>query len=301
MSSPAVIDLSQVPPPDVVEEIDFDALVDAWWQRAVANEPSLAGLAESDPARKWTLTAAFREGLARQRVNDAAKACMLPSAEGDDLENLAALFGLRRAVAVAADPDADPPVAEVLESDERLRRRCQLFPASISAAGPESAYRFHALNADPRVKDVHVASPAPGSVTLTVLAQIINPDDSSDTGAAPQDLLDAVEAALSAETVRPMGDVLAVQSAAIVEYQIRAELEIGSGPDAAAVLAAARAAVEKAASGLHALGRGAPRSVLIAALQAPGALSVDLQLPAADVAATAVQAARASAIEVTAA
>ena len=293
-----LIDLSQVPPPNSVEELDLDALVDAWWARAVADNPDLAGLSESDPARKWTLTAAFREGLLRQRVNDGAEACMLARAQGADLENLAALFGLRREIAVAADPDADPPVEQVLESDERLRRRAQLFPASISAAGPESAYRFHALNADSRVKDVHVANPAAGSITLTLLARIVDP---MDTGAAPQDLLDAVEAALSAETVRPMGDALTVQSAAIVDYQIRAELEIGSGPDPTTVLAAARAAVEKAAGELHALGRGAPRSVLIAALQAPGALSVDLQLPAADIAATDVQAAHATAIEVTAA
>ena len=297
------IDLSQVPPPDVIEALGFDAMVDAWWARAVAEEPSLAGLAESDPARKWTRTGAFREGLVRQRVNDGARGCMLPSAEGDDLENLAALFNLRREVVVEADPDADPPVEEVLESDERLRRRIQLFPASISTAGPKSAYRFHSLNADPRVKDVDVAGPGddaavrPGHVRVTALAAIVDPGD---TGAAPQDLLDAVEAALSAETVRPMGDVVTVQPADIVEYRIRATLQIGSGPDRAAVLAAAKARVARAASGLHALGRGAPRATLIAALHAPGVLNVNLASPAADVAATAVQAAHAAAIEVTA-
>lgn len=36
------------------------------------------GLAEFDPARKWTRTAAFREGLLRERINKAAKACTLP-------------------------------------------------------------------------------------------------------------------------------------------------------------------------------------------------------------------------------
>lgn len=292
------IDLSQVPPPDVIEALGFDAMVDAWWARAVAEAPELAGLAESDPARKWTRTAAFREGLVRQRVNDAARACMLPSAGGADLENLAALFGLRREVVVPADPDADPPVEEVLETYERLRRRIQLFPASVSTAGPESAYRFHAVNADPRVKDVHVASPAPGSVALAILAAIVEP---ADTGAAPQDLLDAVEEALGAEDVRPMGDVVTAQSAGIVEYRVRATLQIGSGPDADAVLAASKARVAQAASELHALGRGAPRATLIAALHAPGVLNVELASPAADVAVTDTQAAHAAAIEVEAA
>ena len=292
----APIDLSLVPPPDIVEAVGFEGLVDAWWQRAVADNPELAGLGESDPARKWTRTGAFREGLLRQRVNDAADACMLARARGADLENLAALFGLRRETVIEADPDADPPVEAVMESDERLRRRAQLFPAAISTAGPESAYRFHALNADPLVKDVHVASPTPGSVTVTVLAALVA---DGDTGTAGAELLAAVKAALNQEKVRPMGDVLTVRSASIVDYQIEASLKIGSGPDASALLALAKASVAEAAAGLHALGRGAPRSVLIAALQVPGALSVGLSKPAVDVAATAAQAAHASSIEVT--
>ena len=293
MSSP--IDLSLVPPPAAVEQFAFDALVAEWWDRAVADNPELAGIPESDPARKWTLTGAFREGLLRRRVNDAAEACMLTRATGADLENLVALFGLKRETVVAADPDADPPVEAVMESDERLRHRALLWPSSISTAGPESAYRFHALNADPAVKDVHVTSPSPGRVTVTILAAIVN---SGDTGTAKQSLLDTVKAALSEETVRPMGDVLAVQSAGIVDYAVEAKLKVGPGPDSSAVLATARTAARKAADSLHALGRGAPRSVLIAALQVPAALSVELAKPAADVAVTATQAARATDIDV---
>ena len=293
----APIDLSRVPPPDVVDPVGFAGLVAAWEARFAADAPELASPpSEADPAAKWRRTGAYREGLLRQRINDSARAVMLASAGGADLENLAALFGIARQVLVEADPDADPPVEEVLESDERLKRRVQLFPGSISSAGPASAYRFHALGADPLVKDVAIASPAAGSVTVTVLSEIV---DAGDTGLAPQDLLDAVEAALSSETVRPMGDVLAVQSAAIVDYTIAAELTIGTGPDSATVLAAAEKAVEAAALAAHRLGAGSPRSALIAALHVPGVAKVELTSPAADVAATAVQAAHASTITVT--
>ena len=426
------IDLSQVPPPDVVEALGFDAMVDAWWARAVAEEPSLAGLAESDPARKWTRTGAFREGLVRQRVNDAARACMLPSAGGGDLENLAALFNLRREVVAIGDPSADPPTEDVLESDERLRRRIQLFPAAISTAGPKSAYRFHSLNADSRIDDVDVSGPGddsaidPGSVRVTVLPRpagalsvdslpaadgellrallaggsaaellggslaggglaidslawqpqnrgpyegayrlsaagagawaagagagaslflftavagielaiadatpaagelawnlvrndgreeflgglagqrvllAIAPAGAWDESLSPDTLavLAAVRSALSGEDVRPMSDLVTVQPAEIVPYRVSATLSIGSGPDPAAVLADSRARVARAAAELHALGRGAPRATLIAALHAPGVLNVNLAEPAADVAASAIQAARATAIEV---
>lgn len=293
--TPLPIDLSQVPPPDVIEDIDIDELVELAWARAVADRPELAGLVESDPARKWLRTVAIREGLCRARVNDGARACMLASAQGADLDNLAALFGIARAVVTPGDPDATPPVEPVMESDERLRRRAQLFPGSISTAGPESAYRFHALGASPLVKDVAVSSPSPGSVTVTILAEIVDP---ADTGAADSDLLAAVTAALSQRDVRPMGDQLTVQSAAIVNYEIDAKIKVGGGPDAALALGAATAAVKAAALELHALGRGAPRSVLIAALHAPGVLSATLDKPSNDVAATAAQAARASAIKV---
>ena len=295
-TTPLPIDLSQVPPPDIIEEIDIDRLVELAWQRAVADRPELAGLVESDPARKWLRTVAIREGLCRARVNDGARACMLASATGADLDNLAALFGVARETVTPGDPDATPPVEPVMETDERLRRRAQLFPGSISTAGPESAYRFHALGASPLVKDVAVSSPSPGSVTVTILAEIVDP--AADTGEAGSELLAAVKAALSQETVRPMGDVLAVQSAAIVDYEIDAKIKVGSGPDAALALDAATAAVTAAALQLHALGRGAPRSALIAALHVPGVLSATLAKPAADVAATSVQAARASAVKV---
>ena len=295
-TTPLPIDLSQVPPPDVLEEIDLGELVRQAWARAVADQPVLAGLAESDPARKWLRTVAIREGLCRARVNDGARACMLASATGADLDNLAALFGVAREVVTPGDPDATPPVEPVMETDERLRRRAQLFPGSISTAGPESAYRFHALGASPLVKDVAVSSPSPGSVTVTILAEIVDP--AADTGEAGSALLAAVKAALSQETVRPMGDVLAVQSAAIVDYDIDAKIKVGSGPDAALALDAATAAVTAAALQLHALGRGAPRSALIAALHVPGVLSATLDKPAGDVAATSVQAARASAVKV---
>ncbi|MXY18299.1 MAG: baseplate assembly protein [Acidobacteria bacterium] len=295
-TTPLPIDLSQVPPPDVLEEIDLGELVRQAWARAVADQPVLAGLAESDPARKWLRTVAIREGLCRARVNDGARACMLASATGADLDNLAALFGVAREVVTPGDPDATPPVEPVMETDERLRRRAQLFPGSISTAGPESAYRFHALGASPLVKDVAVSSPSPGSVTVTILAEIVDP--AADTGEAGSELLAAVKAALSQETVRPMGDVLAVQSAAIVDYDIDAKIKVGSGPDAALALDAATAAVTAAALQLHALGRGAPRSALIAALHVPGVLSATLDKPAGDVAATSVQAARASAVKV---
>lgn len=137
-----------------------------------------------------------------------------------------------------------------------------------------------------------VSSPAPGSVTVTVLAREGN-------GMADTDLLAAVTAALNDESVRPLGDVLAVNSAAIVDYQVTAELTIGAGPDSATVLAAAREAVTSYAASARKIGRNIPLSALYAALHVEGVTAVALTAPTADVAITAVQAAHATRINVT--
>ena len=287
------IDLSRLPPPAVVQTLDFEAILADILADLEMRVPDYV-VSEADPAYKILEAAAYRELLLRQRVNDAARAVMLPYAEDDDLDNLAALLGVERQVVTPADPDAVPPVEAVYESDERLRMRAQIALSAVSTAGPVSSYRFHALSADSRVLDVAAVSPAPGSVTVTVLSREGN-------GAAPQDLLDAVSAALNDESVRPLGDVLTVQSATIVEYQITAALTIGSGPDAAAVLAAARTAATAYAAAARKIGRNVPLSAIYAALHVAGVTAVNLTAPAADVAVAANEASYATAIEVTAA
>ena len=82
MSTP--IDLSQVPPPDVVETLDHVTLVVAWRDRAFEDIPEIAdNISEADPAFKWTRTGASRELLLRARVNDGSPrpACWRPRNE----------------------------------------------------------------------------------------------------------------------------------------------------------------------------------------------------------------------------
>ncbi len=84
-------------------------------------------------------------------------------------------------------------------------------------AGPVGAYEYHGRSADGRVADISVDSPTPACVTISVLSR-------EGDGSASDDLLAAVEKALNAEDVRPVGDRATVQSAAIVSYQTDATL-----------------------------------------------------------------------------
>ena len=269
------VDLSQLAAPAVVEELSFEAIRDQMLADLVARSPDFSAMVESDPAYKVLEVAAYREMLMRQRVNDAARAVMLPYANGTDLDNIAANFGVARLLITPADETTTPPTAAVYESDAEFRFRVTLSLEGYTTAGSAGSYVFHALSASGDVKDVAAVSPEPGEVVVYVLSR-------TDSGAASAALLSTVEAALNAEKVRPMTDHVTVQSATIVNYTVAAELVIYPGPDTEVVLAAARSAVEAYTAQQHRLGYDVTLSGIYSALHQPGVKRVNLTTPAAN-------------------
>lgn len=272
------VNLAQLPFPAVVETLSFEAILAEMVADLQTRDPVFTAMVESDPAFKILEVCAYRELLIRQRVNDGARGVMLAFAQGADLDQIAANYNVARLVIQAGDPDAIPPTEDVLESDEELRRRVLLSLEGYTTAGSIGAYIFHALSASGDCLDVSVASPvlAPGVVNVAVLSR-------TGTGAAPPATLAAVEAALNAETIRPLCDTVVVQSAVIVDFAITATLTIYPGAGADQVLAAAQAAAEAYADAQHALGLDVTRSGIFAALHQPGVQNVNLTAPAADI------------------
>lgn len=275
-----MIDLSQLPAPDVIEPLDYEALLADLQADAVARLPELADVIglESEPVNLLLQAFAYRELLVRARINATARACMLAYAAGADLDHLAALYGVQRLVVDAGDPAAVPPVPPTLESDTALRERVQLAPEGFGSAGPVGAYQYHARAAHGEVLDaaVHAHTPQAGTVTVTVLG-------AAGDGTPSAVVLAAVAAALNAESVRPLGDQVIVQGATVKPYSIAAELVLYPGPSSAPVLAAAQAAVAAYAARTHRLGHDVTPSGLYAALHQPGVQRVTLTSPAAGV------------------
>ncbi|MBQ4761510.1 MULTISPECIES: baseplate assembly protein [Pectobacterium] len=286
----AMIDLSQLPAPAVVEELDYEAIYTE--RKAVLlslyPEDQRAAVArtltlESDPLVKLLQENAYRELIWRQRVNEAARAVMVAYAQGDDLDQLGANFSVARLVITPADDSTLPPTPALMESDSDFRLRIQQSFEGLSVAGSVGAYQYHGRSADGRVADVSVISPSPASVTVSVLSR-------EGDGSASPELVAIVATALNGEDVRPVADRVTVQSAAIVPYEIDATLYLYRSPEAEPVRAAAEQRLKAYISAQHRLGRDIRRSAIYAALHVEGVQRVELTTPAADIVLTAAQA-----------
>lgn len=277
------VDLSQLPPPQVVDvpvfetllaqrKADFIALHPPEERAAVAATLEL----ESEPVVKLLQENVYREILLRQRVNEAAQAVMVAYSLGSDLDQLAANCNVKRLTITPEDLNAIPPVNAVMEDDSDLRQRIPAAFEGMSVAGPSAAYEFHARSADGRVADASATSPSPANVTITVLSR-------EGDGTAPSDLIAAVNRALNDENIRPVADRVTVQSATIVNYTIDAKLYLYPGPEAEPIKAAAIARLQSYIQAQSRLGRDIRLSAIYGALHVEGVQRVELTAPTADV------------------
>ncbi|TCB68670.1 baseplate J/gp47 family protein [Acinetobacter sp. ANC 4178] len=294
------VDFSQLIQPDIIEEIDFEALYTERKEALIQlwpseEQPSIRQTLtrESEPLVKLVQENCYREMILRNRINQAARALLLAYATKNDLDQLGANFNVKRLVVSPADNSTTPPTEAVMESDDAFRERIQLAFDTLSVAGPEAAYKKFARDADGRVGDVSVVSPQPAYVTLTILQA------DSLTGAASPELIQIVTNAVTAEDVRPIGDRVTVQSASIVNYAINAKLYIGKDPEAATLLQQAMANVTAYATKQKRLGRSIRISAIYAALHINGVNRVELISPLTDVVLTPEQASYCTNISVT--
>ncbi|MFO2466217.1 baseplate J/gp47 family protein [Pseudomonas sp. 15FMM2] len=306
-----MIDLSTLPVPEVLEDIDFETMyqeVLSDFRQQMGNQ--WTAVLESDPVVKLLEVAAYQKMLGRARVNDAAKASLLAYAQRTDLDNRAADYNVQRLTITPADPDALPPVAAVMESDTALRYRTRLSLEGLSVAGSRGAYEFHALSASANVANVSVDSPTfkglvvsnalraqlppgaivvvcdydaglqdplPGDVSLAVLpiTGSVVPGD---------ELVQTVLQVLSAEDVRPLTDRPRAQLGKPQTFRVEASLELESGPDPAVVLSASRVSLDRAIADARRLEGQLSLSGIYAALHVSGVRRVELKSPTADVA-----------------
>lgn len=108
--------------------------------------------------------------------------------------------------------DGEPyPWEDDGSGDDRYRERIRLALSAYSTAGPESAYRYIALSADPNIVSVEIDSPSANVIDIYALmtgGEIPSAED-----------LATIEAAFS-DDVRPMTDRVTAKAPEQVEYDI---------------------------------------------------------------------------------
>ncbi|CAH5927558.1 baseplate J/gp47 family protein [Klebsiella pneumoniae] len=283
------IDLSQLPQPTIIEELDFEEILIEVKAVMVAAYPVdhqtavIAALAlESEPLNIIAQAIAYREMLLRQRINEGVAASMLSHSTGDDLDNIAANLDTERLVITEATDTADA----VMESDEALRLRAQSAFEGMSVAGPSAAYEYFARSASGKVADVRASSPSPAEIIIAVLS-------TEGDGSASPELIAAVTNAVNDEEVRPLGDRVTVRSAEIVDYEIDATLYLYPGPESEPIINAADASLQRFLKASdRKISRDVARSAISAALHVQGVQRVVLNSPTEDLRISDTQAAR---------
>ncbi|MFZ2307532.1 MAG: baseplate J/gp47 family protein [Rhodoferax sp.] len=251
-------DLTKLPPPSVVELLDYETIFQRHRSDLLARYPAAESVIdlESEPLVKLVEAHAYRELLYRARVNDAARAYLLAYATGADLDHKGAFYGLGRMIG---------------ESDERFRKRIQLRVAALAGNGTRDHYELVAMSTSANVHDAIAVQPEPGRVQ--VLLWLVDVAQASLT-------LPAVLAALNADDARPLGVPVSVALAQPKAINVTAHIrrEAGAPVNLAAQL---QASLPTALSGYARLGRAVPRSWITTRLHVEGVASVTYPDPTA--------------------
>ena len=160
------------------------------------------------------------------------------------------------------------------ETDSAFYERMRESMESFSTAGPSGAYIYHAKTASPLVADVAALSPTPGVADIRVLLR--------DGELPTEEVLQEVQAQLSADKVRPLCDFVQVSAPDTVPLNIDATYYIPKpSQNSAAVITAD---VEKAVQDYirwqtEKMGRDINPSVLVSYMMKTGIKRVVVRQP----------------------
>lgn len=271
------IDFSRLPPPTVIEEIDFEKLLQIYQTQVTDRLPVLkpAMALEQSPSNVILQAEAYGEMMVRARINAAARAVMLPFAVGADLDVLAAFYEEARDP-VVANPRPYTTNPEDWESDERFRTKVQLSLEAFSTAGAPAAYVYHAMKADVTIRHASALRlDRQGTVKVTVMSGGSDP-----TPSAAQ--IAAVVERLHLPHIKPLTAVVRVAPPLVHRTAIRGEITLYPGPDQALVLSDIRGNLTKVRNRISKLGRDLTRAQLTAAINVEGVQNLRLDEPLVD-------------------
>jgi phage-related baseplate assembly protein len=206
---------------------------------------------------------------------DAAAVCQTAGAVGNDyvagqISNIIDVFPHFTSCANTTTSSGGSDV----ESDDAFYARMRLSVDTYSVAGSAGAYAYYAKSVNSNIADVKVTTPSAGNVNVVVLMN---------GGELPSsEVLGAVEAALSADDVRPLTDAVTALAPTPISYDIEFTYYIPSGssiPSSVIEAAVATAVTEYKAWQSAKLGRDVNPSKLVALLMETGIKRVAVTSP----------------------
>jgi phage-related baseplate assembly protein len=221
-----VIELDQLPPMEVLEALDSEAVITERMQQFIElwrkhDPPAGAqydvGFLEFDPIRINQEANTFFELLLRDRVNQAAKSVTLAFASGGDLDAIASRY-----------PGGVPRIAG--ETDDHYRMRIWLSPNTLTPHGVYESYVYWALSADGTLRDATaIAKRGTPNITITIMANgtpvALNGDKNGVT-AFPTPTptiqqIDAVRLYVNSSSRKALTDVVSVRAPKIMHTNYR--------------------------------------------------------------------------------
>jgi len=214
---------------------------------------------------------------AGQTVGEVHATCETPGAIGNDwpVDSLTVLESPLPFDVAVSNTDTPSGGADV-EGDDRYRARIISAPEAYTNAGSYGAYRHHAMSVHQSIVDVAVLGPSegepPGQVSVVPL---------TDAGLPEATLLQQVQTALSADTVRPLCDTVVVRAPVAVPFSVDVALTRYESADAALTLQRAQTALaDYLAARTRTLGADLVPEQIAAACHVPGVYRAVVLQPA---------------------
>lgn len=139
-------------------------------------------------------------------------------------------FSISNAAVVSVYCTADAAGGNDKEDDDTYRARIREYGLAAITTGPAAQYQSKAMSVSSEILDAKALNLGAGNVGVYLILE-------SETGASA--ILEAVEAALSAQDTRPLTDNVTVFEAANMEYTLNVEYQADSQSDTAAAIVAA--------------------------------------------------------------
>lgn len=160
------------------------------------------------------------------------------------------------------------------ESDESFAARIFIAPGKYSTAGSRNGYEYHVQDYSSAIGGVHVSSDqAAGTVDIVFVM--------ADGSLPSAEMISAMSQHMSAETLRPMNDLVTVRAPAEVKYTVSLTYYINQSDNnrAVAIQQAVSAAVDSYVAWQRKIGRDINPSKLLALVMGAGAKRAQITAP----------------------